>query len=232
MKNSQTVSRILAVVLIVLVLAACSPKELTAQEIVQKMADNSKNLKTGHMEMTLTLSALGQSLSGSSSGVFENPDKSHISMDLLGSHVEVLVLSPTEIYQRASSTDTWQKAPENATGQFGGITDISRNPEKLLPLYQNLQLLGKETVDGTECYHLSFELDLLKVMETMGVNMESMAGASYKELGKVENWVGTKDFFVRKVSQKFTLVAEGQEVDVESVTTISQINQPVEIPTP
>ena len=59
-----------------------------------------------------------------------------------------------------------------------------------------------------------------------------MGAARYKELAQVESWVGTQDFFSRRVSQKFTLVAEGQEVDVESVVNITQINQPVEIPTP
>jgi len=232
MTKQRTAGRIIAILLAMLIVVACAPKELTAQEIVQKMADNSENMKTGHMDMTLNLSAAGQSISGTSSGVFENPDKSYMVMDLLGAHVEVLTLSPTEIYQRAASTDAWQRAPEDATGQFGGTTDISRNPGKLLSFYQNLKLLGTETIDGTECYHLGFELDLLEVMETMGVNMESMGGASYKELAQVESWVGTQDFFGRKVSQKFTLVAEGQEVDVESIINITQINQPVEIPTP
>jgi outer membrane lipoprotein-sorting protein len=232
MKKQRTVSQVLAVLLAILALAACAPKELTAQEIVQKMADNSENLKTGHMDMTLNLSAAGQSISGNSLGVFENPDKSYMVMELLGAHVEVLTLSPTEIYTRTNTSDAWQSAPADATGQFGGVTDITRNPQKLLSLYQNLQLLGTETIDGTECYHLSFELDLLEVMEATGVNMESMQGASYKGLAQVESWVGTQDFFGRRVSQKFTLVAEGQEVDVESIVNVTQINQPVEIPTP
>ena len=232
MRKAFLVTSIVLILVSALTLAACAPKELTADEVVQKMADNSKKLKTGHTDMQMNINAAGQSITGSMQGVFENPDKSLISMDLLGTHVEVLSISPTEVYQRPSSDQAWQKVPQNTTSQFGNALDISKDPEKLLKYYQNLKLIGKETIDEVECYHLSFELDLLQVMTGLGVNTATLAGASFKGPAVIESWVGSQDFFTRKMNEKFTMLSQGQEVVVDATVRLTELNQPVEIPTP
>ena len=232
MRKAILVSSIVLILVSAFILTACAPKELTANDVVQKMADNSKKLKTGHTDMQMNISAAGQTITGSMQGIFENPDKSLISMDLLGTHVEVLTQSPADVYQRPSSSQAWQKVPQSTTSQFGNALDISKDPEKLLKYYKNLKLIGKEAVDEVECYHLSFELDLMEVMTGLGVNTASLAGASFKGPAAIESWVGSKDFFTRKMNEKFTMLSEGQEVIVDVTVHLTELNKPVEIPKP
>ncbi len=90
----------------------------------------------------------------------------------------------------------------------------------------------KRTIDEVECYHLAFELDLMEVMTGLGVNTASLAGASFKGPATIESWVGSKDFFTRKMNEKFTMLSEGQEILVDATVHLTELNQPVEIPTP
>jgi len=232
MKKPILVSFITLFVVAAFVLTACAPKVLTAEQVVQKMAGNSKNLKTGHSDLQMKISAAGQTLTGSMQGVFENPNKSFITMDFTGTHMEVLTLSPTEIYQRASASQAWQKAPQSVVDQYGNAFDLTKDPEKLLKYYQNLKLVGKETINGVDIYHLSFELDMLAVMKAFGVNMASMSGVDFKGPAFIESWVGSADFFTRKMTEKFIMTSEGQEVNVEVTVNLTELNKPVEIPTP
>ena len=105
-----------ALFLLSALLVSCSPAALTADQIIQKMAENGKNLKTGHLQMDMNMSVSGQSVKITSTGIFENPDKFYLTVSMLDKSMQMLSLSPTEIYQRASETDAWVKSDASVSG--------------------------------------------------------------------------------------------------------------------
>jgi len=214
-------------------LVSCSPAALTADQIIQKMAENGKNLKTGHVQMDMNMSVGTQSVKMTSTGIFENPNKSYLSVSMLDQSIQVLSLSPTDIYQRASETDAWVKSTANVSDQAGNMFDFTKNPDQLLKYYKNAKLLPDESVDGSiPCYHVSFELDVAGMMKAAGVSDTVLQGVEFKGPAQVEAWIGKSDFFTRKQNSQFIMVSSGQEITVDVLVSQTEINQPVEIPTP
>lgn len=213
-------------------LAACTPTPLTAEQVLQKLVDNAAKLKTGHTEMVMDMSAEGQTITMNAAGVFETPDKSYLTLTLLGQTMQMLVLSPTEIYQRATDADAWVLSETAGTEQVTNVYDFSKNPEFLLKHYSNAQLLAEEQVDGVDCYHLTFDLDVLEMLKESGIDQATLEGVTFPGPAKIEAWIGKADFFSRKVVEKFVMNSMGQEVTMDIVVTQTAINQPVEIPTP
>jgi hypothetical protein len=214
-------------------LVSCSPTPLTADQVIQKMAQNGKNLKTGHLQMEMNMTVGSQSVKITSTGVYENPDRSFQTVSVLGQSIQVLSLSLTEIYQRASETEAWVKSDATTSAQTGSIYDFTKNPEQLLKYYKNAKLLPEESVDGGPSnYHVSFELDIAEMLKTSGVDATALSQVEFKGPAQVEAWIGKTDFFTVKQISKFIMAASGQEVTMEVIVSQTDFNKPVVIPTP
>jgi len=232
MKN-KFFALVTALFLLSALLVSCSPAPLTADQINQKLADNGKNLKTGHIQMDMKMSAGDQTLEITSNGIFENPDKSYLTVSVMGQSLQVLSLSVTEIYRRATETDAWVKSNESDSGQTGSMYDFTKNPEQLLKYYKNAKLLPDESVEGCpSCYHVTFELDVAEMMKASGVSETILQGAEFNGPAQVEAWIGKTDFFTYKQISKLTMVSSGLEVTVDVLVSQTEINKPVVIPTP
>lgn len=214
------------------VLSACNPTSLTADQVLQKMAESSKNLKTGQTTMEMTMTAAGESLTMTSEGVFENPEKSYQTISMFGITQQVLTLSLTEMYTRASDADTWEKMDVSGNEQMNDILDFSKNPEQLVKFYKNATLLTEENVNGVDCYHISFDLDVAEMLKSAGISEDDLGGVAFAGPAQVESWISKADFFNHKLIEKFTMTSVGEEINTEVTVTISGHNQPVEIPTP
>jgi hypothetical protein len=214
-------------------LVSCSPAPLTADQVIQKMAENGKNLKTGRLQMELNMTAGTESMKITTAGVYENPDRSYLTVSLLGQSMQVLSLSATEIYQRASEKDAWVKSDASTSAQSGNIYDFTKNPEQLLKYYKNAKLLPEEGVDGSPVnYHVSFELDVADMLKNSGLDAALLAQVEFKGPAQVEAWIGKTDFFTIKQISKFIMAASGQEITMEVIVSQTDINKPVVIPTP
>ena len=214
-------------------LVSCTPAALTADQVIQKMADNGKNLKSGHLQMEMNMAVGTQTVKLTTTGIFENPDKSFLTVSMLDQSIQVLSISPTEVYQRESETDAWVKSTKFVSDQTGNMFDFTKNPDQLLKYYKNAKLLPEESVDGnTPSYHVSFDLDVAGMMKAAGVSDSALQGIEFKGPAQVEAWIGKTDFFTRKQTSKFIMVSNGQEVSVDVLITQTGINQPVTIPTP
>lgn len=226
---------LLSVILISPVLISCSPSAaLTADQIVQKMAENSKNLKTGEITLDMEMSIGGSSIKIDSTGVFENPDKSLMTMNMMGSTVQVLVLSPDEIYTRQGESGKWTRSPNAAETQTGSLYDFTKNPELLLKYYQNAKLLPEKSTPActAACYHVSFELDVAELFKASGAMQSSLQNVKFNAPADVELWIDKTDFFTRRQESSFDMNVNNQDVEVKVVITQSGINQPVTIPSP
>ena len=217
-----------------LVLASCAPVALTADQVIQKMADNGKNLKTGQITLDMDMTLAGSTININSTGAFENPDKSFLTMNMMGATVQVLVLSPTEIYTRQGETGAWQKSTAGAESQTGSLYDFTKDPELLLKYYRNAKLLPEKQVAEctSACYHVSLELDVAQMFEASGITQSTLQNVKFPSPANVELWVGKSDFFAHHQESTFTMNINGQDVSVKVVVSQTGINQPVTIPTP
>lgn len=232
MKN-KFFALVTALFLLSALLISCSPAPLTADQINQKLADNGKNLKTGHIQMDMKMSADDQTLEITSNGIFENPDKSYLTVSVMGQSLQVLSLSVTEIYRRATETDAWVKSNESDSGQTGSMYDFTKNPEQLLKYYKNAKLLPDESVEGCpSCYHVTFEMDVAEMMKAGGVDAATFQAVELKGPALVDAWISKTDFFTHKQTSKFTMVSSGAEVTMDILVALTEINKPVVIPTP
>ena len=214
-------------------LVSCSSAPLTADQIIQKMAENGKNLKTGHVQMDLNMSVSGQTVTMTSTGVFENPCKSFSTVSLLDQSMQVLSLSLSEVYTRASEKDAWVKSGTNVTDQTGNLFDFTKNPEQLLKFYSATKLLPEESVEGgIPCYHVSFDLDVAGMLKAAGISETILQTMEFKGPAKVEAWIGKTDSFTHKQTSKFLMTSSGQEITMDVQVSQTEINKPVEIPTP
>lgn len=224
-----------SVLLVSCLLVSCSaPAKLTADQILQKMAENGKNLKTGQITLDMEMFVAGSSIKINSTGVFENPDRSFMTMNMMGSQVQVLVLSPTEIYTRQGESGSWTRSPDAAETQTGSLYDFTKNPELLLKYYKNAKLLEEKSITEctAACYHISFELDVAELFKATGASQTSLQNVRFSAPAEVELWIDKADFFTRRQESSFDMLVNGQDVDVEVVVTQAGINQPVTIPSP
>jgi hypothetical protein len=224
---------ITALFLLSAMLVSCAPVALTADQVIQKLAANGKNLKTGNIQMDMNMTVNGQTVGLTSTGIFENPEKSYLTVNLLGQSIQILSISRTEIYQRDTEKDPWVKSDASASDQAGNMYDFTKNPEQLLKFYKNAKLLPEESVEGCPtCYHVSFELDVAEMMKAGGVSESVLRQVEFNRPANVESWISKTDFFTRKQTSKFTLITAGQEVSMDILIALTEINKPVVIPTP
>lgn len=231
-KNSLS---LMAILLLLFMLISCSvPAKLTADQVLQKLAENSQNLKTGRITLDMDMSIAGSSIKIDSSGVFENPDKSFMTMNMMGSTVQVLVLSPTEIYTRQGESGKWTRSPSAAETQTGSLYDFTKNPELLLKYYKNARLLEEKSIPEctAACYHVSFELNVADLFQASGAAQSALQNVKFGAPAEVELWIDKTDFFSRRQESTFEMNVNGQDVEVKVVIAQTGINQPVEIPSP
>jgi len=71
-----------------------------------------------------------------------------------------------------------------------------------------------ERIDGVECYHITFSLDMAKYLDNLGEAGVQIDAATSKGTGEL--WVGADDFLTRKFL--FNLDATVQGVTVNAST--------------
>lgn len=226
--------KIIFVGLVVLLIASCAPAALTADQVIQKLADNGKNLKSGQIALDMDMTLGSSNIKITSTGVFENPDRSFLTMKTMGTTVQVLVLSLTEIYTRQGESGAWKRSPASAESQTGSLYDFTKDPQLLLKYYKNARLLPENPVAEctSACYHVGFDLDVAQMFAASSATQAILQNVKFPALANVELWVGKSDFFAHHQESTFTMSINGQEVRVKVVVAQTGINQPVTIPTP
>jgi outer membrane lipoprotein-sorting protein len=232
MKHNRWLALFLLVGVLLLSTLACAVggKQLTAQEVLNESSQKGQEIKTAKMEMTINMKMQGMSLAMTANGVIEAPDKVYMTMNAAGQNIEILVLSKDEMYMKMPGADSWTPVPADQMGQTGMNTDIL-SQLKLGDIAQNPKLEAEEKVDGVDCYHVSFEIDMAKYMENFGQSMEGMIDPSQPTVN-VQMWVGKSDLLVRKLTMGLKLNVQGAAAEADYVILMKDYNQPVEIPTP
>lgn len=143
----------------------------------------------------------------------------------------------------------WMKSPVE-TEDWEGMDVVSRQVDLLLDV--DVELVGTEVIDGTECYVVEIVPDmedLWALMETAGADEGLPSGLDLEELitdVSVRQWVAQDTFFTRKTAIDLTMALTPEALGVSSeeagdfdgtaqlalVMTLHHVNQPVTIELP
>ena len=204
--------------------------ELTAQEILNKSSEAMKSVKTLSLQLTVTSGSSGISIEIKGEGVIEQPDKAYLKMDYAGQTIEVLTLSKTESYIKQYGSTTWEPIAAEQLNQLGGINIDVLQQLGIASFADDIFLAGSETIEGVNCYHLTFSVDMAKYLAQLGE-----AGAQIdvnKSEGSGEFWIDKEGFLMRKFLFNFDAAVQGVTVNASTVIMMSMYNEPVEIPSP
>lgn len=215
-----------------------APAALTADQVLQKLMENSRNLESGHINLVMEMGAQEEIITSTSNGVFKNPDRLFVDTEFFFQTGQILSLSISEVYFRQYESDSWQETDAAALLYTGSLFDFTRNPRMIEGMYQNARLLEETPVrDCSDCYHVGFEMDLTKFIMKTYTSQSDIADAEtlqeiFKEPSRLELWIDKTDFFILRHHAAFPMVMDDEDVAVELMITLTEINQPVTIPTP
>jgi hypothetical protein len=205
-------------------------KELTAQEILDKSTEAMKNVKTMSLQLIVTSGSAGISIEINGEGVIEQPDKAYLKMDYAGQTIEVLTLSKTEAYIKQSGSTTWEPIAVEQLSQPGGMNVDVPQQLGIAGFADDIYLAGSETIEGVDCYHLTFGVDMTKYLAQLG-EAGAQIDANTSE-GAGEFWIDKEDFLMRKFLFNLDVAVQGVTVNASTQITMSKYNEPVKIPSP
>ncbi len=228
-------SIISTVILLALLLAACqtaAPVERLSDpvEILKRSAEAAQNMKSAKMDFTIAISSGGMNISFKGEGVVKTPDQSYVKMNMMGQNYETLMINKDEMYVRLSSNDPWTKMDLSNAAQPGMNPDFFGQQEAMISLYQNPTLMGVETVEGEETYHITFTMDLQQVLNLTGAQSpetQEMTGTA-----KGEVWIGVADLLMRKSVITMDYLFKGVQAVMDMTMVMKDFNKPVDIPKP
>lgn len=216
--------------LLVLFLPGCKTKSLTAAEILSQATQKMGDVKSLAMEMNITIQASGTNLIITGEGVTERPDKAYLKMSVMGQTIEVVTKSETEVYLRQAGSTTWEQVSADEIEQVGINIDLFTQM-KIDDIAEDPKLAGSEKVNGTDCYKLTFDVNLENYLQGNGqIIGVAIDPASTKATG--EAWVGKNDSLLRKLDIQLTTTIQGISAKIGNTATFSEFNQPVDIPEP
>jgi len=222
-------------VVLALALSACQPaapieKLSDPNEILKRSAEAAQEMKSAKMDFTIAITTGGMNLSFKGEGVVKMPDQSYVKMNMMGQNYETLMISKDEMYVRVSSDGPWTKMDISSAAQPGMNPDFFGQQEAMLSLYQNPTLLGVETVDGVEAYHIAFTMDLQQVLNVTAAQTPELQDMSGTARGEV--WIGVADLLTRKSVISMDYLFQGIQAVMDMTMQIKDINKPVDIPKP
>jgi len=206
------------------------PKELTAREILDKSTEAMKSVKTMSFQLTVTSGSAGISIEINGEGVVEQPDKAYLKMDYAGQTIEVLTLSKTEAYIKQSGSTTWEPIAAEQLNQLVGMNVDILQQLGIAGFAHEIYLAGTETIEGVDCYYLTFVVDMAKYLAQLGE-----AGAQIDvntSEGTGEFWIDKEGFLMRKFLFNIDAAVQGVTVNASTDIIMSKFNEPVEIPSP
>jgi len=203
---------------------------LTAQEVLNKTTDAMQAIKTMSMVMKVTSGGGGVSVEINGEGVIEMPDRAYIKMDLAGQSIEILTLSKTETYVKQPGSTKWEPGSADQLGLIGNMNVDVIQQLGITGFANDIKLAGDENVEGVNCYHITFSLDMTKYLAQLGDAGSQLDAATAK--GSGELWVGTDDFLTRKFLFNLEASSQGVTINVSTLLTLNKFNEPVEIPSP
>jgi len=213
-----------SLVLCLLTTAACGStltKPLTADQIAQKA--NQANLKDAAFTMNLTVGASGVSLNFTGNGKFtQSPARSQVILqgNLLGTETTVDDITADGYdYVKTSPATKYSKTTAGTDSTFG----VGGGAVNGIGNLKNPTLVGIETVDGYQTYHLHGT----SAAPTPEPNASTPASPANEDL-----WVKTQNFYPVKVTLTENSTTAGQSTTANITLTFTSWNTGLTVAVP
>ncbi|HWQ47263.1 MAG TPA: LppX_LprAFG lipoprotein [Longilinea sp.] len=222
----------LSLLLVAVLLAACQAP-LSAQEILTNSSTAMENVSSFTYTMYIMINSGETPSTISVNGVAEPPDHTYMTLEVSEGTVEMVMLSTEEIYVRILNLENpqdWTVVPPEQLGQLGFDLDSVLQTGNSLDYYIDPQLVGTETINGVECYHITYTIDTTEMMATLGEFYQAAEVTLDDATGEV--WVGVDDSLIYKTQSNVAVTAMGIQTQEAVTINLSAFNEPVEIPDP
>lgn len=199
--------------------------EVSIDDFLQRV--RGAEMKTYTMEMEMSTAIEGTPMEIASSGSFDNSDsanpRSHMTMDLGGMAVEIIVVDGDAYLKMAMLGDQWMRMdPEDAaeiTGSSG--PDVGQWTEDYAENVEKVELIGEDTVGGVAAtqYRLTLKPEALNDLgvEDAGVEATDVV---------FDVWIDGDGF-----TRKFAMEMAG-DLPLTMTALLDDFNQPVTIEAP
>ena len=184
------------------------------------------------MKYMMTNSAKGSGFGSLADGKgrYQSPNAFFLQLNFAGDAVEILSLAPELYYWRLPGSSTWDATTANEVNKLYTVS----TPFELLELEgmaQNIQRLDNENVDGADCYHIRFDLDMAKYIEMIGYS--TLGPLDLKQAsGVAQIWAGSGDMLFRQARIELISSIAGDDASIKENWIFYDFNLPVEIPLP
>lgn len=185
-----------------------SPQSLL-QEVLAKMTTQDSFHIEGDMQVQALVEGLDQEISMSYSvvGDFQAPDRTRAAMvgDMMGIAIEAeYMVIRDEMLVLNQETGEWDTYDMSllpfSFEDFFGI-----EPAEI----EQLQLVGEETLDGVQVYHLKGQVLPGAISEMAFGGFAGGGEVEYEGGGEVEYWIGVEDHLPRQVSTRMEVTGSG-----------------------
>lgn len=210
---------------------ACSrpqSTELTPAQIMQKSSSALGTVTSVHFTLASTNGkmAVGSGLAVQSiEGDVVKPDR--LKANATGSFGSVtvdvgMIQVGTHQYITNPITKRWQEVP--GAQPAPNLLDPRRGAPAILQQATQLKKLGNETIQGTDCYHLTGKIAAAPIAGLLGTTAttDTLDG---------DVWIGTKDFLVRQISLTGPITT-GEPPKIQRVLSLSRFNEAMTIDAP
>ncbi len=207
-----------------------TPIPYTAEEILSIGTANMQGVPTMRYMMNTSMSGGGYGGLADGKGRYQTPEQFYLQLNFSGEAVEILSLASNLYYWRRPGSAAWEPTTQQEVNKLYTVT----NPFELLKLKDmavNLQKHENEQVDGMNCYHIQFELEMPKYIEMIGYGSIGPVNLN-RANGVVQIWAGKDDLLFRQVRIKITSAEVEGEASIQEKWIFYDFNQPVEIPLP
>jgi hypothetical protein len=187
---------------------------LSPDEILSRSAETMRGVTSAHI--IFSQEDVGN-YTASGEGVVALPDRAHF--EKVSSYdqapVETIVIGSTGYWVDESVSGGWNGGP---------IAPFASNPARwveLLQFYSNPVLLVEERINGVDCYHLGFD-----------VNLEPGWLGLFSGAGRGEVWVSKADFSLVKAIYDLQYEGARESATMHLSLELSELNEPVLIEAP
>lgn len=229
----QHTKRIAISMLLAVVLLTSCQAPLTAQEILTNSSTAMTNVSSFSYTMYIMINSGETPTTISVNGVAEPPERTYMTLDVSEDTVEMVMLSTEEIYIRIANPEEpqeWTAVPPEQLGQLGFDLDSVLQTGNSMEYYIDPQLIGTETINDVECYHITYTIDTTEMMATLGEFYQAAEVTLDNATGEV--WIGVNDSLIYKTQSTVAVTAMGVQTQEAVTINLSGFNEPVEIPDP
>jgi hypothetical protein len=201
---------------------------LTPEQIMQKSGDALKTVKTVHFTLSSTngMMSIGTGLVAKSiDGDIQQPDRLKASATGTFGRVTVnigLIQVGTRQYITNPITKQWQELPGPSAAP--NLLDPDRGAPAILKQATQLKQLPNESIQGTDCYHVSGKIPAAPIAGLVGTTTTATTLDG-------EVWVGTQDFLPRQISLAGPLTTN-EPANISRLLALSNFNESISIEAP